>query len=495
MLFINNRFITIDFTLVQTELVDVREMLDMNVNRDFEITEQEKQNYYKYKADSLFSYIDIFLNDLKLNFELIKLDYFQSQIRTFYYRAYLPDSLVWDKADCELLVKSKIPYDEKDKFLYYIQTGDSVYIENITMFGDAPYGVIKEEKDPPNIRIEYFIDYKKLSMYYAPVLAAKIKSGEIESTNIKVSTDKVLKGFAKLKEVITSKEITPGLFAFLIVLSLVLGGLHALTPGHGKTIIAAYFVGTKGRLLDAIILGLVTTFSHTFSVILLGLIVLYASKYVLPQTLFPYLELLSGILVAGVGIWLIITRAKSPTGFESHSHKHSHIGDNGKIYYHTHSHNHSNHLHKDENYNQIEHIDKYHEIHNHNNHDINTGKKFKRINTGVLISLGFSGGIVPCPDALILLLIAIAINRIGLGLLILFAFSFGLAFVLIFIGIIMVVARPLFEKLSGSGKVLRYLPVISSFFITAIGFYVILKAILKFLESIFLKLPRNVKPQ
>ena len=99
------------------------------------------------------------------------------------------------------------------------------------------------------------------------------------------------------------------LTAFL--LSLALGALHALTPGHGKTLVAAYLVGSQGRTRDAVFLGSVVTATHTGSVLLLGVVTLVASRYLLPAIFIPVLELLSGLFVAGFGIHLLIQRARA----------------------------------------------------------------------------------------------------------------------------------------------------------------------------------------
>ncbi|MBW2737651.1 MAG: hypothetical protein JRE64_02140 [Deltaproteobacteria bacterium] len=105
---------------------------------------------------------------------------------------------------------------------------------------------------------------------------------------------------------------------------------------------------------------------------------------------------------------------------------------------------------------------------------IETGKK--KTSLATLISLGFSGGIVPCPDALILLLLTLAINRITFGLLILVAFSFGLAFVLIAIGILIVTAQPFLERFPGS-NVLRVLPALSCSIIIGIGLFMVIRSL------------------
>ena len=108
----------------------------------------------------------------------------------------------------------------------------------------------------------------------------------------------------RIKELIT-QPLTFQLTLIALVVSFVLGGLHALTPGHGKAVVAAYLVGSKGRVIDAVFLGVVVTFTHTFSVIALGIIMLVAESYLVPEDIVPWLSLFSGILIAGIGAWLL----------------------------------------------------------------------------------------------------------------------------------------------------------------------------------------------
>lgn len=353
-----------------------------------------------------------------------------------------------------------------------------------------------------------------------------------------------------LKDMIRNPQLGIGFIFVALIISFILGALHALTPGHGKTVVAAYLVGSKGRVLDAIILGTVVTFTHTSSVILLGLITLYASQYVLPQDIFPWLGFLSGLLIMGMGFWLFIKRLKNPFGHE-HTHHHAHSpthSHNHGFHPHTHSHDSfytsdshsasSQPAHRDLLYSQqpvfqdfpqrpdhghvhLEHKDESdlnhdhdHSIpghHHHTKHDhghalyhpephahsyqASTGsatgvqtslqkpgfwglRRKSEVSFWNLLSLGISGGIVPCPDALVVLLIAVALNRIAFGLVILVAFSLGLAAVLITIGILMVLARPLLDRYTSHGPFMRRLPVISAFVVTILGFIIAVKALI-----------------
>ncbi len=229
-----------------------------------------------------------------------------------------------------------------------------------------------------------------------------------------------------------------------LAISFVLGGLHALTPGHGKAIVAAYLVGTKGRIIDAISLGLIVTFTHTFSVISIGLILLIAKDKFAQEDIVLWLSLISGLLIVCIGGWLLAKNMKqyytSKTNPLEHSHDHTHT--------HTHADGHT---------------------HSH--------VPTERVGLFGLLSLGISGGIVPCVDALIGLLFAISINKLTWGVVILCAFSLGLATVLVAIGILMVMAKPLIERFTGKGIWLQRLPIISATVVIVLGALLVFKAL------------------
>ena len=305
----------------------------------------------------------------------------------------------------------------------------------------------------------------------------------------------------KIKELI-NRPLTLQLAIAALVISFVLGGLHALTPGHGKAIVAAYLVGSKGRVIDAVFLGLVVTFTHTFSVIALGVVMLVAQEFA-PEDIVPWLSLFSGILIVGIGAWLLTKNmkqyysgvARSHGHDHSHDHGHGHSHDHSHGDEHSHSHDHSrdhdhDHEHDHEDDHDHEHSHDHDHDHDHghsHSHSGHTHSHGGRTHTHAvpsertgfwgLLSLGISGGIVPCVDALIGLLFAISLNKLVWGLIILCAFSLGLAAVLVAIGILMVMAKPIIARFTGEGVWLQRLPMISAAVVILLGAILVFKAI------------------
>jgi ABC-type nickel/cobalt efflux system permease component RcnA len=226
-----------------------------------------------------------------------------------------------------------------------------------------------------------------------------------------------------LSRLLAGREI--GLAAMLAGLCVAfgLGAAHALSPGHGKTIVAAYLVGSRGTFRHALLLGVTVTFTHTASVFGLGLAVLLAQRYVLPERIVPVLGAISGISIVLVAASLLRKRIRALR----HVHHHHH--------------------------------------HHHHHHDVP-----EKVTPAGLIALGVSGGLVPCPSALVLLLSAVALGRVALGLALLAAFSLGLASVLTAIGALVLYARNLLpERSRFSSGALRYVPVVSAAVVMALG--------------------------
>ena len=295
------------------------------------------------------------------------------------------------------------------------------------------------------------------------------------------------------------------------MVSFVLGGLHALTPGHGKAIVAAYLVGSKGRVIDAVFLGLVVTFTHTFSVIALGIVMLVAQGFA-PDDIVPWLSLFSGVLIVGIGAWLLTRNMKqyysggahSQAHGHQHPHPHDHSHDHDHDHPHTDDHDHGHddhshdHSHDDDHDHDHPHTDDHDHGHDHSDdhsHDDDHGHSHdhelththggrththavpsERTGFWGLLSLGISGGIVPCVDALIGLLFAISLGKLVWGLIILCAFSLGLAAVLVAIGILMVMAKPVIERFTGEGIWLQRLPMISAAVVILLGAVLVFKA-------------------
>ena len=248
---------------------------------------------------------------------------------------------------------------------------------------------------------------------------------------------------SRFTELIEAQNFSAWFLFTAALIAVGLGGLHALEPGHGKTIVAAYLVGSKGTARHAFLLGLVVTISHTAGVFALGAITLYASRYIVPEQLYPWLGAFSGVTIAALGCYLLLRRLTGTAADHSHMPGSSHAHWRFWV----------------------------------RSDDAEAGvdpalavSGPQSVSLAQLFTLGITGGIIPCPAALIVLLSAFALHRIGLGFFLIVAFSVGLASVLIGFGMSMVYARHLMSRLQVDGPLTRrWLPVVSSSFITILG--------------------------
>jgi high-affinity nickel-transport protein len=260
-------------------------------------------------------------------------------------------------------------------------------------------------------------------------------------------------------------------FWFLVTAAFLAAGLgaaHALEPGHGKTIVAAYLVGSRGRTRHAVGLGLLVTAAHTAGVYALGAVVLYASKYVIPERIYPWLSIFSGMVIAVLAGYLLLrawTGVEEPEHQEGvlHTHWYSKRRGSGDLSSVVPTHRGEAAMdgapgeHKqipfgnDKQGASADAMDGAPVLFN--------GAAKKTVPLKQLLLLGITGGIVPCPAALVVLLSAVSLHRVGLGLFLIVAFSLGLAAVLIAIGIAMVKARGLLARWKTDSPVLkRWLP-------------------------------------
>lgn len=227
-------------------------------------------------------------------------------------------------------------------------------------------------------------------------------------------------------------------------------------------------MGSRGTVKHAIWLGGIVTFTHTASVIVIGLLALFASQFIVPSVLLPILEVLSGLLVVLLGVRLLWQRWLAFRGGESHDHDHEHHHD------HDHNHPHS-HDHADAHAHAYEHHHGDGHVHSH----LPPAEGIKLSN---LLAMGISGGIVPCPEALGIMVIAIGLNRILLGLGLIVSFSFGLAAVLIAIGILLVRSRSFLERFGGvSNRWSGALPLASAIIVTILGIGIMVSGLATYL--------------
>ena len=259
-----------------------------------------------------------------------------------------------------------------------------------------------------------------------------------------VTTDRGAGGFAEL---LTRDDAHGWLVLLLLGAAFGWGALHALSPGHGKAMVAGYLAGSRGRPRHAVVLGITVTATHTAAVFALGLITLAASEYIVPEDLYPWLGVASGAMVVAIGLWVMRSRYlrwRQARGGGAHGHPH-----------HDHHHGHS---------------------HAHDHAD-----GAAPISTRELLALGISGGLVPCPSALVVLVAAISQHRIGFGMVLIVAFSLGLAATVTGVGLVTIWGQRLVrsfrpeQRLFG-GRLSGALPALSAGLIVLVGILITYRA-------------------
>jgi nickel/cobalt exporter len=201
------------------------------------------------------------------------------------------------------------------------------------------------------------------------------------------------------------------------------GAAHALSPGHGKTIVTAYLIGKRGTAKDAALLGGIVTLTHTIGVFALGLVTLALSQWIVPDRLYPWIDLVAGLMVVTIGLAVLRSRIAHAS---AHRHGHAH----------------------------------HHHHHHEHEHDVSRRS---------LLAVGVSGGLLPCPSALVVLLAAISLHRLAFGLVLIVAFSLGLALSITGIGLAAILAKKAFARRTFDGVLIRALPAVSALVILVAG--------------------------
>jgi len=235
-------------------------------------------------------------------------------------------------------------------------------------------------------------------------------------------------------------ELSVGVLLVSLLIAAFWGAVHALTPGHGKALVAAYLVGTRGTPRHAFMLGGTVTIAHTAGVFAIGVVTLALSQFIVPERLYPWLTLVSGLLVVAVGASVFRQRLRHRND-RRRARGHDHH-DHGPEHGHSHDHHHD-----------------------------------EALTSKGILGVGIAAGLLPCPSALVVLLSAIALHRVGLGLVLILAFSVGLAATITGIGLVAVLARRAFGSLSLDGPVVRALPAVSAALILAVGVVITAKAL------------------
>jgi nickel/cobalt transporter (NicO) family protein len=303
-------------------------------------------------------------------------------------------------------------------------------------------------------------------------VAKSVSSAALASTAVKRGNDGLTDRFQSL---VARKSLSPMFAVGAALLAMLLGGFHALAPGHGKSMMAAYVIGQQGgRRKELATIGITVAITHTIGVVGLGIAALTSSS-LSPDRTFKWAGVVSGLLVVFVGFGLLRDRlrtyrvARGPVSRRvratDHDHSHPHPHDD-----HGHDHPHHDHAH-----------DEHHEPHGHG-HDhphtnapsrITNPLRFRRarldqarkdpklvvtehahgggvshthvlpapgakVSRRQLVSMGFAGGLVPSPSALVVLLAAVALERVWFGVVLVVAYGIGLAITLIGAGLALV---------------------------------------------------------
>jgi ABC-type nickel/cobalt efflux system permease component RcnA len=237
---------------------------------------------------------------------------------------------------------------------------------------------------------------------------------------------------------------------FTFGVAIVLGALHALEPGHGKTLLAVSLVGARATVKQATILAAALTVAHTAGVLALGVAINLLKSYFVPETIYPWITLLSGLAIAIIGARAVQRQLELRRPF-AHDHAHAHAGA------HTHAHDHAHGAH-------------------HHHHDDEAGHAHSHaipgtapLHFGGTVLAAMSGGIAPCPAALVVLLAAVALNQVLYGVFVIVAFSFGLAATLTGLGIAVVRGASWLQNRPAFNRFVKYGPLVSAIVIATIG--------------------------
>jgi ABC-type nickel/cobalt efflux system permease component RcnA len=451
--------IVVDYVIDMAEIPSYQEMDHLDVNHDRKVTDAEKQKYAGSMAEKFTRYLRLNINGNPVQWKLRKS---HMEIRPGAGELYtlVITATYAGKYPGELKEKNQVHFVDEN---FPMRTGwREISIDrnqNFASFNLKPEEYTDRSKQltvypqdqTTTMPQEMIADFSFERLEPGSAVASKSDQpgGFIFSRTGRGSRDD---SFTRL---IAAKDLTGKMIAISLLIAFFLGSMHALSPGHGKTIVAGYLIGSRGTAYHAVFLGAIVTLTHTIGVFALGLITLFGSRYILPERLYPWLGLFSGLAIVCIGGALFLKRYRS---FKQRNQTHHH-----------HHHSHHNHEH------DHHHDDHYHHQDEDHSHDADHGHSHLPVDqTGKitwksLLTVGISGGALPCPSALVVLLSAISLHRIGFGLLLIVAFSLGLALVLTSIGLLLVYASRFTQRFQFGGKFAYGLPLVSSFIITILG--------------------------
>jgi nickel/cobalt transporter (NicO) family protein len=349
-----------------------------------------------------------------------------------------------------------------------VEPGEGTAVRSSAPTGDPTGGLRRYPEDLLNSPLD-----RRSATFSVKAGDGTLVAPRAEGEKTVTTRDASGQGFASVFEDAAAGQ---GVLALLLLAAFGWGALHALSPGHGKAMVAAYLIGTRGTARHAVWLGVTVTITHTIGVFALGLVTLALSQYILPEDLYPWLTLISGLMVVTIGAGVLRARFRwararravaAPTGAAAAAGDH---GPSAEAAFHSHGpgdHAHDHHHHHDHHHPH----DHDHHDHDHHSHDENT------VTRRSMIGMGAAAGLIPCPSALVVLLGAIAQHQVALGLLLIVAFSVGLAATLTALGLLVVHARRLLPRGRMTGRLATVLPAASALAIVVVGFVLTARAV------------------
>jgi ABC-type nickel/cobalt efflux system permease component RcnA len=478
----------IDYVLDMAEIPAFQEINQLDTNHNHQAETDETVNYPSEKCQEVNSNLELRINQQPLALSLLRSSVeFPPGVGGL---ATLRLSCTFWGAMASLGANQLVEFEDKfyPKRLGWREI--TVVADGVPIQGNFKSSSITNRlKDYPNDLLSSPLNQRQIAfeLNLLPTFGLQSPPSSVQSS----SPGNALSGRSNdvFTRLITLEELNVPTILISLAIAFIWGGLHALSPGHGKTIVGAYLVGARSKAQHALFLGLTVTLTHTASIFALGLVTLGTSEFILTEQLYPWLNVLSGVLVTGIGLKLLISRWQGAQVFQNwavgqhhaehtHNHDHHHHHEHG----HVHTYDHSHELptrHKPEVV-QAHHHHAHDHDHNPEHHEhshLPPGADGSPITWSSLLALGISGGLLPCPSALVVLLSAIALNRIGFGLALVSAFSLGLAGVLTGIGLMLVYAKEQFERLPIQSPKISMLPTVSALFMTLIGLGITTQAV------------------
>lgn len=473
--------VSIRYVLDMAEIPTFREMADIDLDRDGQVSSGERATYLERKVKELTDELHLSIDSSPVEVRVT-----EQQLEFPPGQGGLPTMRL------SILLRGPVESAEgqKPKHLYYrndnyanrlgwreivIQAGEGVFLIDPT----APQSDTSNElraypedllSSPPNQKeANTTFAFSDLSHPAKDEVSPKVTQPPAKSSDFLVS-------------LVNAEKLSLPVVIVSLMVALGLGALHAVSPGHGKTIMAAYLVGTRGTAKHALFLGFTVTISHTLGVLGLGLIVLYASTMVAPEQLYPWLTLVSGVIIVAIGIWLLAARFRH----REPSHAHHHDSEDLTTF-HAHPHTKFATFRAAGFLSRIKEMSigmvrgRPHAQHPARSHQRTQDGSRLRITWKSLTALGVVGGLLPSTSALVILLAAFSLHRVGFGLLLILAFSAGMASVLAGVGLLLVYAGRFIERFQAEnrtvGVLTRLLPLTTALVVLVSGLIVSFRAV------------------